>query len=115
MRLGHEGILREYGGGRWKMGMKAPIGKEEVVVAFSSNSHLRTAIRGSVVQVQHTFMMEHGVLIQGSDWTEKAKGPKSCSEFSTPAPRFKKEAGAQQGPYRTGPIWKRRESVRVDY
>lgn len=56
------------------------------------------------MQVQHTFMMEHGVLIQGSDWTEKAKGPKSCSEFSTPAPRFKKEAGAQQGPYRTGPI-----------
>lgn len=55
------------------------------------------------------------MLIQGSDWTEKAKGPKSCSEFSTPAPRFKKEAGAQQGPYRTGPIWKRRESVRVDY
>jgi hypothetical protein len=41
------------------MGMEAPIGKETVVVAFSSNSHLlRTAIRGSVVQVQH---MEHEV------------------------------------------------------
>jgi hypothetical protein len=56
-------------------------------------------------------MMEHGVLIQGSDWTEQAKGPSRTnsglgrpSEFSTPAPRVKKEAGAHQGPYRPGSI-----------